>query len=501
MTTPARASKLHSVIDTDVCIVGSGAGGAVMAKALAEGGWQVVVLEKGRRYTKEDFTQREDEMLPRLYEECGMRSTADQSIIIMHAKGVGGTTLVNDNICFRAPAFVLAAWTRLGIERITPEAMQPHYEKVEQEISVSRIQDEEVSRNDRIFHRGAEQIGLQPRRFLHNRNGCIGCGFCYCGCAYDRKQNMALTYLPNAEARGARIMPDTEAQTIIRHGDHIEAMVARQCDADGGQITTLEIRAKHFVLSGGGISTPALLLRNGFGRMNANIGRHLTLHPIMPNIGLMEEPTRFSEGIPQCEYVDQLSPDDDAGFLLEGMSAHPVLTSFVIPSFGSSHQRVMEQFNHFTTHYIIVKDRPQGRVCVTPDGAVSIHYTLHEREQQSLREGLKLSAKLFFAAGAKRVCVNHVDMPLLEHERQIDQIDRLRLESNCMALFAPHQMSSCRMGSDPRTSVTNAYGQVHGLDNLYIADASLFPSSLGYNPQVTIMALAMRSAEFLLNNN
>ncbi len=332
-----------------------------MAKELAEGGLQVVILEKGHHYTQYDFTQREDEMLTSLYEDCGMRATTDQSILIMHAKGVGGTTLVNDNICLRAPEFVFDDWSRLGIERVTPQAMRPYYERVEKEIAVSRIQDHDVSRNDQIFHRGAERLGLEPRRFSHNRKDCIGCGFCYCGCAYNRKRDMMLTYLPKAEAAGAQVLADTEAETIERNGHRVETFTGRQRDPESGQISrTIVIRAKRFVISGGSISTPALLLRNGFGRLNPNIGRHLTLHPILPNIGLMGEPTHFYEGIPQCEYVDRLDPTNGTGFLLEGIGAHPVLTSLVIPSFGISHQRVMQQFDHFTIHYIMVKDRCQG---------------------------------------------------------------------------------------------------------------------------------------------
>ncbi len=178
-------------IETDVCVIGSGAGGAVFAKELAEGGRQVVILEKGRRLSRQDFNQREEQMFPQLFEDAAVRATADQSIVILHAKGVGGTTLVNHNICFRAPEFVLEEWSRLGIERVSSEALRPYYETVERELDVTRIRDEEVNHNDRIFHRAAERLGLKPQRFFHNRKDCIGCGFCSCGCAYDRQRNPA----------------------------------------------------------------------------------------------------------------------------------------------------------------------------------------------------------------------------------------------------------------------------------------------------------------------
>lgn len=487
-------------IETDVCVVGSGAGGSVLAKRLAEGGRRVVMLEKGRRFSRNDFNQREERMFPQLFEDAAVRATVDQSIVILHAKGVGGTTLVNHNICFRAPEFVLKEWSRLGVERISPEAMNPYYEAVEREISVTRIRDEEVNRNDQIFHRAAERLGLNPQRFLHNRTSCIGCGFCSCGCAYDRQQNMALTYIPKAEAAGAVVMANTEACKIERTGCIVTAITAIQRDPhDASMQKQVRIRARMFVIAGGGISTPALLLRSGFGRLNPNIGRHLTLHPILPNIGLMTEPVFFYEGIPQCEYVDKLRPSDGGGFLLEGIGANPVLTSLTIPSFGADHQAVMDRLNYFNIHYVMVKDRPQGRVSVSGDGALSIAYTLDTLTCQSLREGMKLSARIYFTAGAERVSLNHVDLPLLHREEDIDLIDRLRFEPNRMALFSPHQMSSCRMGRDPKTSVTDAYGKVHEMDNLYISDASLFPTSLGYNPQLTIMALALRNAERLLD--
>jgi hypothetical protein len=281
----------------------------------------------------------------------------------------------------------------------------------------------------------------------------------------------------------------------------VTAIIAIQRDPRASGEQKVRIRARLFVVAGGGVSTPALLLRNGFGRLNPNIGQHLTLHPILPHIGLMNEPVYFYEGIPQCEYVDQLCSSDGGGFLLEGIGANPVLTSLTIPSFGTSHQAIMDRFNYFNIHYVMVKDQPQGRVSVSRGGALSITYQLHERDVRSLREGTKLSAKIYFTAGAEKISLNHVDLPLLHREQDIDLIDRLCFEPNRMALFSAHQMSSCRMGVDPKTSVTDSYGKVHGMDNLYIADASLFPTSLGYNPQLTIMALATRNAEFLLHNS
>lgn len=496
-----KESNILREIETDACVIGSGAGGAVIAKELAEGGLRVTVLEKGQRFTKYDFTQKEKEAFPKVYEESGMRATKDLSIILLHARGVGGTTLVNHNICFRAPEFVLRDWQSLGIENISLPCMAPYYEKVEREISVSQIQPDEVSRNDQIFHRGAEKVGLEPKRFRHNRVDCIGCGFCYCGCSYDRKQNMALTYLPKAESYGARIFPNTNAETMERTGNRVTAVVASQHHPEGNGKERLRIKAKIFVIAGGGINTPAFLLRNGLGRLNPNIGCHLTLHPILANIGVMPEPVYFYEGIPQCEYVDRLTPADGGGFLLEGIGAHPILISFNIPFFGRAHEQVMKEFNRFTVHYVMVKDRPRGEIRVSGEGTLSVHYRLHERDKQSLREGMKLSARVFFQAGAQKVYMNHVDMPCLESENEIDRIDRLAIEANRMTLFSAHQLSSCRMGRDPKTSVTDSYGHVHGMENLYISDASLFPTSLGHNPQLTIMALATRNAERLLRDN
>ncbi len=486
-------------IETDVCVIGSGAGGAVMAKELSEGGLRVVVLEKGSRFTKYDFTQKEEEMFPKLYADRGMRATKDQSIIILHAEGVGGTTIVNHNICLRAPEWVLREWNNLGIEKISPMYMAPYYEKVEREISVSQIKPEEVNKNDQVFHRGAERLGLNPERFYHNRKDCIGCGFCYCGCSYDRKQNMSLTYIPKAEQSGVQVLSQTEAQVIERKGNRITSILASQWDDSEGKVKkNIRIRAKLFVIAGGGISTPALLLRNGFERLNRNIGHHLTLHPILANIGVMTEPVHFYEGIPQCEYVDRLSYIDGGGFLLEGIGAQPILSSFNIPSFGKRYEEAMKEFNQFSIHYVMVKDRPQGRISVSKNGVISIYYRLHERDKRSLREGMELSARVFFSAGAKKVYLNHVDAPPLEDEKQIKMVARLRMEANRMVLFSAHQLSSCRMGTSPKTSVTNSYGQIHGMENLYVADASLFPTSLGHNPQLTIMALATRNAAYIL---
>lgn len=496
-----KESNIRQEIEADACVIDSGAGGAVMAKELAEGGLRVVILEKGNRFTKYDFTQKESEMFPKLYEDGALRATKDQSVIILHAQGVGGTTLVNHNICFRASDWVLRDWQRWGIENISPQAMGPYFAKVEKEISVTPIAPQEVSANDQIFHRGADRLGLEPKRFSHNRKDCIGCGFCYCGCAYDRKQNMVLTYLPKAERLGAQILSNTEAWEIQRKGNRVTQVIASKQDPSTGKVRErILIRAKLFFLAGGSISTPALLLRNGFARFNRNIGRHLTLHPILANIGVMPEPVHFYEGIPQCEYVDRLSRVDSAGYLLEGIAAHPILSSFNIPSFGKRYQEIMKEYDHFSVHYVIVKDRPQGEVRVSRNGSPSVHYRLHERDKQSLREGMKLSAQVFLAAGAKKVHLNHIDAPPFEDPGKLDLIDQLRIEANRVTLFSAHQMSSCRMGPSPKISATDSYGRLHGMENLYVSDASLFPTSLGHNPQLTIMALATRNAEFILNH-
>lgn len=499
MNTKEKASKSPSEIEADVCVVGSGAGGAVIAKELAEGGLRVVVLEKGERTTKYDFTQKEAEVFPRFYEDAGMRSTADQAVTILHAKSVGGTTVFNDNICFRANEFVLRAWERSGIPDISPDAMARYYDKVEKELSVSRIKDSEISRNDQVLHRGAKHLGLNPQRFFHNRKDCIGCGFCYLGCTYLRKTDMSQTYLPKAEKAGARILANTEAEVIERKGHRVVSVLASEYDPKNKTLKgRVRVRAKRFILAGGAISTPVLLLKNGFGRFNKNIGCHLSLHPMFANLGVLPEPIRFYEGIPQCEYVEQLNPEDGTGFILEGLTAHPILTSIVIASFGQKHRERMQDYDKFSVHYVLVKDRAQGRIRVSRSGNIRITYPFHELDKKSLCDGMKLSARIYFAAGAKKVYLAHVDAPALEDPKQVDLLDKLNFEANRIVLYSAHQFSTCRMGVDPKTSVTDPYGRVHGMENLFISDASLFPTSLGYNPQNTIMALAARNAAYLL---
>lgn len=494
-----KAFKFLSEIEADVCVVGSGAGGAVIAKELAEAGLRVVVLEKGERTTRYDFTQKEAEVFVRFYEDAGMRSVQDQSITILHAKSVGGTTVFNDNICFRAAEFVLSSWERTGIPEISLETMIPYYERVEQEISVSRIKEAEVSRNDQVLHRGAKNLGLDPQRFYHNRKDCIGCGGCYLGCSYLRKNDMSMTYIPKAEKASAQVFANTTAEEIERKGNRVSAIVASEYDPKSRKLKgRIRVRAKRFVLAGGAISTPILLLKNGFGRLNSNIGRHLSLHPMFANLGVMADPIRFYEGIPQCEYVSQLNEADGTGFVLEGLGAHPILTALVLSSFGKKHCEGMKEYEKFSVHYVMIKDRPQGRIQVSRNGDIRIYYKFHPQDQRSLREGMKLSARVSFAAGAKKVYMAHVDAPVMYDPKQVEELDRLRFEANRIVLYSAHQFSTCRMGPDPKTAVTDAYGQMHGMENLYISDTSLFPTSLGYNPQLTMMALATRNAAHLL---
>jgi len=492
------------VESADVCVIGSGAGGAVAAAELACGGRSVVLLEQGHHWTRADFTQREEDMLPRLFEEAGMRQTVDGAYTILQGRAVGGSTVHNLCYAFRAPAPILRIWREEhGLAELTAEALAPSFERVEKNLRVKQILESELNSLNRIIRTGAQRLGYSGLVARHNREGCIGAGYCILGCSYDAKQSMLITYVPRASTAGARIYANARAERIEAEGRRVRRVLGSVVDHDGRRRGSIEVKAKVVVLAAGAVGSPDLLLRSQIANGSGQVGKHLHLHPSVMLAGYMEQPVHAYRGIPQSYYIDQfidLEKDPHRGYILMPIAGFPVLTGANLPGFGRAHFAHMAKFSRMVGLLALLHDRSAGSV-ESGDSLAKprIAYRLEEDDRGQLSESLVHIARVLFAGGAKRVLAPYWRDPLeLGAGDDLSVLERRGVREGEIGLASTHPQSTCRMGADSRSSVVNVWGESHEVAGLFVADMSVFPTSLGAPPQLTTAALADRTAFHIL---
>jgi choline dehydrogenase-like flavoprotein len=480
-----RALKLSC----DVVIVGSGAGGSAAARTLAQAGHDVVVLEMGVREQPESFTQREEEMLPRLFQDAAARTTADGAIHVLQGKGVGGSTLHNINLCKRVPDVLLDKWSEDQGLPDFPSALARCYDQVESDLSVSVIDESRVNRNNALFRRGAQALGWRNGPLKHNRVGCIGSGFCELGCAYDAKQNAAKIYLPQAVQAGARVISGVRVDRVLHRFARAKGVAGR---TRGGH--RVHVQARAVVLSASATGSPALLLASGLGDRYRQVGAGLHLHPGGVVGGIFDRPVRGWEGIPQSwECTEFLSPTDPAKRVwLVPNFGHPVITASQLPGFGAEHASLMQNYPRMAALSPMLHDYSVGRVGARRDGHPVLRYRLNRSDRRALAHGFAAGAALLLAAGALKVVIPTARATTLTSMVQIETLaNQLSMRRKDPPLSAVHPMGGLRLGSDPRHSAVDSHGTLHGARGIWVADGSLMPSSTGVPPQLTIYALGL----------
>jgi choline dehydrogenase-like flavoprotein len=500
---PIAYPEIHGQVDiqADVCVVGSGAGGAVVARELAEGGLSVVVLEEGGYFTRGDFQGPPFERMLRLYRDAGLTAAAGRSIVpIPLGKAVGGTTVVNSGTCFRPPARVLREWgSRWGIDGIDPESMEPIVRRVEETLSVRPVPDHLLGGNARAFERGVRALGYHGAPIQRNIDGCRGCGVCAYGCPSDAKQAMHLSYLPKAEAASARIYARCRVDRIVVEGDRVLAVEAEILDQETDRVRgRLRVRPKLVVLAAGAIHTPLLLMANGLGGASGQVGRNLSIHPAVSVSALFDEEVYSWRGTMQSYYVDDFAESD--GLLFEVTSLLPGLALATLPGTGAAVKENLARYKHLASVGLFVSDTSRGRVLRLPGGRGGplVVYNLNRQDAARLVRGIAIAAEVFLEAGAKAVFTGLRGASPVASRHGLNELRRGDWGAASLTATGFHPMGTCRMGSDPNSTVVDQYGRLHGMRNLFLADASVFPSCLGVNPQVTIMAMATRTAYHVL---
>lgn len=496
--TPAftQAPDRDLFLETDVCVIGSGAGGAVVARELAEKGRSVVLLEEGGYFGLKDFGREALEVIEEIYHDAGMQMTLGLPCIILPTgRAVGGTTTINSGTCFRVPDKVLGRWQKeFGLGALTSEALAPYFDRVEKRLHVSPVTDEVLGNNSKIFQRGLRALGVDGFPLPRNAKDCKGSGMCCFGCPTDAKQSVNLSYVPQAVAAGAKLFVRCRAEKIIPKQGHGGEVFARFLDEKDRSSRTLHINAKVIVLSAGTIQTPRLLRKNGIVTHNPHVGRHLTIHPTGKIIGLFDETVRAWEGVPQGYGYDGLSEE---GILFEGAFTPPSFASVNLGLPPLENKRAMEHYERLASFGFLISDWARGFIRWMPNGDPLIFYNIHKRELDKYFKGIRFLCEVFLAAGAREIYTGLKGLPVITQETGLKTFDTLNLKRTDLEIAAFHPLGTCRMAADPSQGVVDANGEVHGVKNLFIADGSIFPTSLGVNPQEAIMAFANRTADFI----
>ncbi len=488
-----------TVLRADVCVVGTGAGGAVVAARLAEAGRDVVLLEEGAYLTAADFDERERDMVPALYADGGARTTADLAVSLFQGRSVGGSTTINWMIMLRTPDEVLEEWAREhGTEGMRSGDLAPVFDLVEAETHTRVVPDDAHSPSNRIILEGARQLGWSARAAAINARDCVRAGFCGLGCRYGAKQSTLVTYVPRALAAGARLVTNARVErvTIVERGG---ASPRKRVDATvlerdtGRPRARLAVEAPVVVLAAGAVGTPAILQRSGLG--GGGVGKYLRLHPTTVSLGTYDRTIYGAAGIPLSAMCDEFLDPGAYGFWIECPPLHPALASVALPGVGARHRALMERFPQLGALIVLVRDgadrsASQGDVTASRSGRIRIRYRLGAHERSRVIEGLQAGARLHLAAGAREVRTLHERECLVRAEHELSRIAAASYAPNDLALFSAHVNGTCRIGTDPRTSGCTTDGERHGARGLYVADGSLLPTAPGVNPQETIMALA-----------
>ncbi|MEP6690317.1 MAG: GMC family oxidoreductase N-terminal domain-containing protein [Gemmatimonadaceae bacterium] len=490
----------ETTLRADVCVVGSGAGGAVVAARFAERGLDVVLLEEGGYYTASDFTEDEGALAPRLYADQAMRATTDLSAMLLQGRSVGGGTTVNWMVMLRTPEWVLDEWADdHATEGMSASDLAPVFDLIERETHTATVPDDAHSPSNRAILDGARSLGWRAAAGRINASGCVRSGFCGIGCRYGAKQSTLVTFVPRALAAGARLYSDVRVDRIeiaerggARPLKRVRATVLdRASSAPRGRVV---VEAQTVVLSAGAVGTPTILQRSSLG--NDVVGKYLRLHPTSPVIATYDRQMQGGAGIPLSAVCDEfLASDDGYGFWIECPPLYPALSSVAIPYWGEAHQRVMRQYARLGAMIVLVRDgadrdASNGAVTIDRKGRPKVAYRLGKADGRTLVRGIQAAARLHFAAGAQTVRPMHARELLMRSPTEAYRVAMLGAEPNLLPLFSAHVNGTCRLGGNARTSVCTPNGEVRGAPGVYVVDGSILPTALGVNPQETIMALA-----------
>ena len=500
-------NALPAQLDCDVAIVGTGAGAGITAELLTQAGLKVVLVEEGPLKSSSDFRQRESDAYPSLYQESAGRKTADKAINILQGRCVGGSTTVNWTSSFRTPPSTLLYWQKqFGLPDMAEAAMAPWFEQAERRLNIGPWLTP-PNQNNELLRAGATRLGISASGIQRNVKGCWNIGSCGMGCPTNAKQSMLVTTIPAALDRGATLLVQTRAHLFETVQQKISALVCVPVTHNGSVAagsTPTRIVAKHYVVAGGAINSPALLKRSDLPDPHGLLGARTFLHPVVISAATFEQRVEAWDGAPQTLYSDhflQTQPiDGPIGYKLEAPPMHPVIFSSTLAGYGQAQADALRQFPHMHSLLALMRDgfHPQstgGQVKLKSDGSPVLDYPLNDFVMDGARRALLSMAEIQFAAGARAVVpVHELAGSYTSWAQARDTIQALPMKPLLTRVVSAHVMGGCAMGVSEKQGVVQPDGTHWQVSNLSVHDGSLFPTSIGANPQLSVYGFANKLA-------
>lgn len=497
----------------DVAIVGSGAGAGITAELLAKAGLQVVIIEEGPLKSSKDFNQKESQAYPQLYQESAARKTEDKAINILQGRCVGGSTTVNWTSSFRTPGPTLAFWQdKFGLKDYNSEQLAPYFVQAEQRLNMLPWL-APPNENNSLLSRGAGKLGIQAAVISRNVKGCWDLGSCGLGCPTNAKQSMLVTTIPVALDHGAMLLTETRVDRFELAKGRVTALHCSPVMPNGAPVKTLaggqscKVIARHYVLAGGAINSPAVLLRSDAPDPHGLLGARTFLHPVVLSSGVFEQAVEAWRGAPLSIYTDHFlntQPiDGPIGYKLEAPPLHPVIFASMVPGIGESQRALLQAFPHSHALLALLRDgfhdlSPGGRVKLRGDGSPVLDYRLNDYVMDGARRALLSMMEIQFAAGARQVLPLHeLATPYTSWTQARDAVNALSMKPLLTKVVSAHVMGGCAMAAHEKQGVTRPDGVHWQIDNLSIHDGSIFPTSIGANPQLSIYGIVNRLAQGL----
>ena len=509
---PYKVITRDVVRNVDVCVIGSGAAGAILATKLAESGKLVVLLERGGYYDGESMNQREDDMIPLLWKNAGANFTANLKVAIAQGSCLGGSTVINDAVCFAIPPIVIKQWQKMDVSINQSEWAKANKE-VAKRINITKVKPNELNENAKKLKKACEDFRLYDKKIDHRFNDrncgpsftdstlkdCMQCGFCHLGCHYDTKQSMLVTYIHDIlhnKKTNYTAYCNCKADKITHKNGQVTGVDGTFIDEQGNEKFRIRVNAKVVIVSAGSIASSNLLQKSNIG--GKNVGKGLALHPAPFVLGRFKEKIYGNRGIPMsytCHEFGVTNGVEKGGFLIESVFLPVFQMAIAIPSFQPDHKRLMMDFNRYTMAGVMVRDEPTGVVTLTYDDHPKVSYDLSSQTINDMARGMGILARLWFSVGATSLVTSHRDIPEIGTKADIPKLrDAVRNNPDGLMLGSAHPQGGNKMGDNPKECIVDSDCKVFGFKNLYVCDASVFPTPLGVNPQQTVMALATITA-------
>lgn len=492
-----RDYERERAFHADVVVIGTGAGGAVVGTELAESGRDVVFVEEGSYIPTESFNPYTSESIPRLYRDAGATVIlGTPPIPYVEGRCVGGSTVINGGMAYRTPERVLEQWERItGAPELGPKGLEQYFQKVEARVHAREQLELSVGEDSRLMTEGAKKMGWHYTTNRRNQEACVGANNCGLGCPTGAKQSTLVSYMPRALAAGARCLTEIRVERLLIERGRSVGVVGRAVNPRTRRPEhEVVVRARAVVVACGAVQTPFLLLRHKLGRHSRQLGKNFLCHPNAKVLAVYPHDVQGWKGVSQNTQIREFHED---GILMAENFVAPGILAAYLPCHGSEAWELMQRYNQMVASGVLVEDSSSGSVSRSWFGMPMVRYDITPLDHERFKRGVRLLAEMHFAMGAERVVLPFFNQHVARSVDDLKKIDELQRHPSTLELFTPHLMGTCRMGSKPTESVVDLTGEVWDLPGCYVADASLFPTAIGVNPQITIMALATRIAEHI----